>query len=75
MAYAIMRKLGSREDYCYIKNGVLNLTQKSLADDYPHLIRTWPTKAAAKGVRTRILNKYHGGMYGCVTDFSIIEIN
>lgn len=76
MAYAIIRHLGSRVDYCKIEDGILHLTDRQLGDEYPHLVKAWKTKAAAKGVLTRILNKYAAcekpDLYGCITDFTII---
>lgn len=74
MSFAIMRRRGSRASFCRLGGGVLHMTDEKLGNEYPHLIRTWKTRAAAKGVITRIIRRYEPpSEFGVITDYSIVE--
>lgn len=69
--FVIIRTLGPRRDYCQITNGLLHTTKFDLGQEFPHLVRRYKSRAAAKGVITRILKKYPSGQEGCITDFGV----
>ena len=73
MSYALIWK---GRDYVYIRGGIINLTKVDLANDYPHLIRKWKTKATARSILTRILNSERlPQRYASRNDYEIVEVN
>lgn len=69
--YILIRTLGSRQDFCQLKDGYLHTTNLQLGREYPHLVRSYKTQAVAKGIITRILKKYSFGQQGTIEDYRV----
>ncbi len=44
--------------YCCTRNGLLHRTAVELAKEFPHLVKTWKTKAGARAAIRRITERY-----------------